>query len=157
MRSWYQNRTGARRLVRQYFQYGEWKVRVLQKHPLQMSWRHFVPPAFVAALLGLTALGLFSRFALAAAALLAAIYAVAVLAAAGLSGGGARARLATALAFVAIHLSWGSGFLIGLVEFGGRWGRPEGAPPSLAGAEALPALAREGALTGDQEALRRSI
>ena len=33
------------RLWRQYFQYGFWKVRVLQKHPLQMSPRQFAPPA----------------------------------------------------------------------------------------------------------------
>ena len=55
MRSWYQNRQSVADLVRQYYQYGQWKVRVLQKHPRQMSWRHFVPPAFVA---GLVVLGL---------------------------------------------------------------------------------------------------
>jgi hypothetical protein len=50
MRSWYQNRQSVTGLLRQYYQYGQWKVRVLQKHPRQMSWRHFVPPAFVAAI-----------------------------------------------------------------------------------------------------------
>ena len=158
MRSWYQNRTGFRRLVRQYFQYGEWKVRVLQKHPLQMSWRHFVPPAFVAALLALMALGVFSAMARAAAAALVATYVVAVLAAAWGSGRDSTARLAAALAFVAIHLSWGSGFLIGLGKFAGRWRQPETAPPALGCVEALPARgSREGAAAGDQEALRRSI
>ena len=34
----------------------EWKIRVLQKHPMQMSVRHFVPPAFVAGLVGLALL-----------------------------------------------------------------------------------------------------
>jgi glycosyltransferase involved in cell wall biosynthesis len=53
MRSWYQNRQSIRHLTRQYFQYGLWKIRVLQKHPRQMSWRHFVPPAFVALLVAL--------------------------------------------------------------------------------------------------------
>jgi glycosyltransferase involved in cell wall biosynthesis len=56
MRSWYQNRQSLTGLLRQYYQYGQWKVRVLQKHPRQMSWRHFVPPAFVAALAGSIAL-----------------------------------------------------------------------------------------------------
>src|SRR5690606_7693130 len=57
MRSWYQNRQDLAHLLTQYYQYGQWKVRVLQKHPRQMSWRHFVPPAFVAgmALLGIAA------------------------------------------------------------------------------------------------------
>jgi glycosyltransferase involved in cell wall biosynthesis len=157
MRSWYQNRTGFRRLVRQYFQYGEWKVRVLQKHPLQMSWRHFVPPAFVAALFSLSALGTFSALARAAAAALAATYLAAVVAAAWGSGKGARARLAAALAFVAIHLSWGAGFLIGLVKFAGRWRVAETAPPTLERVE-LPVLgSNEPVPAGDQEALRRSI
>jgi len=34
-------------LWRQFFQYGMWKIRVLQKHPRQMSPRQFVPPLFV--------------------------------------------------------------------------------------------------------------
>jgi succinoglycan biosynthesis protein ExoA len=34
----------------QYFQYGLWKVRVLQKHPRQMRPRQFVPPLFVLSL-----------------------------------------------------------------------------------------------------------
>ena len=58
MRSWYQNRQSLVHLLRQYYQYGQWKVRVLQKHPRQMSWRHFVPPLFVATLGTLTILGL---------------------------------------------------------------------------------------------------
>lgn len=37
-------------LLKQYFQYGFWKVLVLQKHALQMRSRQFVPPAFVLAL-----------------------------------------------------------------------------------------------------------
>ena len=51
IRSEYSVRSSPSALWRQYFQYGFWKVRVLQKHPRQMSLRQFVPPAFVASLL----------------------------------------------------------------------------------------------------------
>ena len=43
----YYNRSTVRSLWRQYYQYGYWKVRVLQKHPMQMSraslFRPFLP------------------------------------------------------------------------------------------------------------------
>src|SRR5207248_3200783 len=47
MRSHYQNRQSLKTLWLQFFQYGVWKMRVLQKHPRQMSPRQFVPPLFV--------------------------------------------------------------------------------------------------------------
>ncbi len=132
MRSWYQNRQTVVALLRQYYQYGQWKVRVLQKHPRQMSWRHFVPPAFVAGLAALTVIGEALPLATNAAAAIFALYLVLVLAASwpettrGVGG-----WLGTALAFVCIHLAWGAGFLTGLVKFGDRWRKPEQAPPRL--------------------------
>jgi cellulose synthase/poly-beta-1,6-N-acetylglucosamine synthase-like glycosyltransferase len=51
VRSKYYSRSSLRALWKQYFQYGFFKVRVLQKHPAQFSLRQFVPPAFVGALL----------------------------------------------------------------------------------------------------------
>jgi len=45
--SWYQARPSLTGLFRQYFQYGFWKVAVIQKHRLPASWRHLVPGAFV--------------------------------------------------------------------------------------------------------------
>ena len=45
--SWYQPRSSLSALFRQYFQYGFWKVAVMQKHRLPASWRHLVPGAFV--------------------------------------------------------------------------------------------------------------
>ena len=47
----YTPRASFAKLFKQYYQYGFWKVRVLQKHPKQMSLRQFVPPTFVLALL----------------------------------------------------------------------------------------------------------
>jgi glycosyltransferase involved in cell wall biosynthesis len=66
IRSWYSPRSSLGALFRQYYQYGYWKVRVIQKHKLPASWRHLVPGAFVFILLLLfllSALGfLFSIF-----------------------------------------------------------------------------------------------
>jgi len=133
MRSWYQNRQSLTGLVRQYYEYGLWKVRVLQKHPRQMSWRHFVPPALVAGLAALTALGSLSPRAALAARTLFGVYAAAVLSvSAGLAlRRGLRAWLATALAFMSIHMAWGAGFVNGLMTFANRWWTPEAAPPRL--------------------------
>jgi len=47
IRSWYSPRSSLLALFRQYYQYGYWKVRVIQKHKLPASWRHLVPGAFV--------------------------------------------------------------------------------------------------------------
>ena len=46
----YYSRADLASLWRQHFQYGYWKVRVMQKHPRQMRARQFAPPALVAAL-----------------------------------------------------------------------------------------------------------
>lgn len=132
MRSRYRNRTTVRKLVRQFYEYGEWKVRVLQKHPLQMSWRHLVPPALVLVLLlSMLAVG-FVPHAGKALAAVTGVYLAAVLAAARVATrGNALDWLLTAAAFVLIHLSWGSGVLSGLLRFADRWRRAEQAPPRL--------------------------
>ncbi len=134
MRSSYQNRTDLRSLARQFFQYGFWKVRVCQKHPRQMSWRHFVPPALVLGLL-LTPLLLWlaptlGLFGLAGAAL----YASAVGAASWRTAreAGRRDIRLLPVAFAVIHLSWGAGFLLGLLRFAPHWFRAEPQPPKIA-------------------------
>src|SRR5438445_2255635 len=43
VRSRYYSRASFRKLWKQYFQYGFWKVRVMQKHPRQMRARQFLP------------------------------------------------------------------------------------------------------------------
>ena len=132
MRSWYQNRQDLAHLLRQYYQYGQWKVRVLQKHPRQMSWRHFVPPAFVGGMALLAILAEVVPGASALASLALALYLSVILAVSGPQlRRGVGAWLATALAFVAIHVAWGAGFLSGLIKFADRWRKPEQAPPRL--------------------------
>ena len=134
MLSRYQNRQSFKMLARQFFQYGLWKIRVLQKHPRQMSLRQFVPPLFVGTLVATAAL---SPWLTAAAGLfLAAIvaYGVAVTLATVRAVGRHEWGLAPVVlvAFATMHLSWGCGFLLGAVRFAGRWFSAEPGPPALA-------------------------
>ncbi len=50
IRSTYFSRASLRGLWKQYFEYGFWTVRVIQKHGRPASWRHLVPVTFVLAL-----------------------------------------------------------------------------------------------------------
>lgn len=133
MRSLYQNRQSFRHLAKQYYQYGVYKVRVLQKHPRQMSWRHFVPPTFVAGLIALSISALFWAPAAIALVLASGGYlTVTALLGFQLSGAdGVRPWLAAWAAFVIIHLCWGLGFLVGLGRFADRWVGTEPDPPAL--------------------------
>ena len=133
MRSRYQNRQSVSALARQFFQYGMWKIRVLQKHPRQMSVRQFVPPLFV---LTVVTTALVAPWSAAAARLFVAViaaYAVALAAAAaavaGRHGWHHMGRLVAA--FSIMHFSWGSGFLAGALRFAHRWLSEEPPPPQL--------------------------
>jgi glycosyltransferase involved in cell wall biosynthesis len=123
IRSRYYSRATLRKLYRQYRQYGTWKVRVLQKHPRQMSARQFVPPTFAAVVGGgallaplspvvrrvwLAALGSYGLATLAASVTIARRH-------------GWRHLPVLPAVFAAVHLGYGSGFLAGLVRFRRRW------------------------------------
>src|ERR1035437_4073947 len=124
--SWYHPRTTLSSLFRQYFQYGFWKVLVIRKHKLPASWRHLIPGAF--ALLNLllflavvTTSVSGAWFALETttivwAALLLS-YALACLASAAFSAQRYGWQLLPYLpqTFAVFHLSYGLGFLAGLI------------------------------------------
>jgi succinoglycan biosynthesis protein ExoA len=134
VRSRYYSRSSLYSLWRQYFQYGYWKVRVMQKHALQMRPRQFVPPVFVAVLLvallaaPFTALGWYTL------AVLGGLYLLADLGAAAWTAGNKGWRLLPLLpvAFATLHLSYGLGFLLGLVKFWKRWGEGDNRPSNNA-------------------------
>ncbi len=133
VRSRYYSRSNIRSLVRQYFQYGYWKVRVLQKHPRQMSPRQFVPPLFVASLLASVITALFLQQSSARqykwlfVALLCCCYLVAnLIASAWLARKlvrkvGLPHSLLLPPVLASLHFSYGLGFLIGLIRFAPRW------------------------------------
>jgi glycosyltransferase involved in cell wall biosynthesis len=139
IRSRYYSRASLRTLFRQYRQYGFWKVRVLQKHPRQMSLRQFVPPVFAAAVAGGAVLAPTSRG-------IRRLWS-ATLAAYGLAAVGASVTVARRsgwrhlpllpVAFAAMHLGYGGGFLAGLVRFARRWGERSEAPPPRPGLHAV--------------------
>jgi succinoglycan biosynthesis protein ExoA len=124
--SWYRPRTRLTALFRQYFQYGFWKVPVIQKHRLPGSWRHLVPGAFIVSMAALLALWLMasltgSRTLSAQSALLFAagtgLYASACLIASAMAAkrhGWVLFPL-VALVFLVYHSSYGLGFLCGLL------------------------------------------
>jgi len=122
VKSVYTVRGRPARLWRQYFEYGLWKVRVLQKHPRQMQPRQFVPPAFAASLVALSVAAPFvapARWGLGG---LVAVYGLANLAAAASVARRRPARLPIVMfSFAILHLSYGFGFLTGLFRFARRW------------------------------------
>ena len=132
----YYSRSSVRSLWRQYYQYGYWKVRVLQKHPRQMKMRQFVPAAFVAALAAALVAVPFAGWV--PAACVAGLYAAANIAASLLTARRESAALVPllALAFATLHVSYGLGFLAGLARFVHLWGRsrPPAFSPHLPGA-----------------------
>jgi glycosyltransferase involved in cell wall biosynthesis len=123
IKSHYYNRSTPRSLWRQYFQYGFWKVRVMQKHPGQMRPRQFVPPVFVASLAAGLLLAPISAFWARVVAVVGVAYATANLGASVLIGVGEplAEALLLPLTFATLHMSYGLGFLVGLVRFSTRW------------------------------------
>jgi succinoglycan biosynthesis protein ExoA len=119
IRSWYTPRGTLKALLRQYRQYGYWKVRVIQKHKMPASIRHLVPGGFVFLLILLPLLSLWWPLAAWIWIGLIVIYCACNIA----------ASLATAkrrgwkylpllpLVFGCFHFGYGYGFLHGLLDF----------------------------------------
>lgn len=134
VQSRYYSRAGLGKLWRQYFEYGYWKVRVLQKHSRQMSLRQFVPPVFVMTLLLLLLAAPFLTFAQFLLAGIVIAYAAMNFAASLFAAGNTRWSLLPVLpiAFTIIHLAYGSGFLVGMLKFWKRWEDRETPPARCA-------------------------
>jgi O-antigen/teichoic acid export membrane protein/glycosyltransferase involved in cell wall biosynthesis len=119
IRSWYRPRNSLFALYNQYWQYGYWKVRVIQKHRLPASVRHLVPGAFVATLLGLLLATPVFRPALWAEVALVGLYATGLVIASLQTALRSDYRLLPILpaVFCCYHLAYGVGFLCGLWDF----------------------------------------
>ncbi|MCJ7513843.1 MAG: glycosyltransferase family 2 protein [Anaerolineales bacterium] len=106
-------------LAKQYWRYGFWKAHMLTLHPHSLRLRQAIPPAFVAALLGLLVVAPFLPAAAAGLIGLAGIYLAVVLGAALFRS--ARRRdislmIGLPAAWASVHLCWGMGFLAGLAS-----------------------------------------
>jgi len=101
---------------------------VLQKHPRQMSPRQFVPPLFVLSLVIAILLTILANWGWVILAAVAGSYLIANFAAslvtAAKKGWQHLPRLP--LVFATIHISYGLGFLAGLIKFWNRWGDKTG-------------------------------
>ena len=114
-------------LWRQYFQYGWWRVETARRHPTSFKWRQIIPPSFVAALLVLALIAPFGALAPLPFVALTTIYLSTVLVIAARVAKDHTSPILVALAFMTIHIAWGSGFLLNVVSFGNfpyRAGRP---------------------------------
>lgn len=118
MRSKYYPRSSIRKLWRQYFGYGLYKVRLFQKYPTLMQPRHFVPLLFVLALLGSGLLALSTGVRWPFFAITASYATGALLFSAKISAKqGWQYMLRLPVIFATLHLSYGLGFLWGLTRF----------------------------------------
>jgi succinoglycan biosynthesis protein ExoA len=123
IRSRYYSRSTFKSLWRQYFQYGYWKVRVLQLHPKQMSVRQFVPFGFVFSIIVLIVLSLFLKLAIWALGLVLVLYFLANISAPVKEGRKTRivALPLISLSYLILHISYGLGFFVGLFAFSNKW------------------------------------
>ena len=126
IRSVYRSRATLSSLWRQYFGYGLYKVRLIQKRGGVASWRHLVPPTFVVAIVASIVVSLVAWTPVPVLAL-AALYLAASIVAAVVA---ARKDLATLfvlpVCFATIHVAYGCGFWAGLWRFRGRARRASG-------------------------------
>jgi len=133
VRSRYFSRASLRSLWRQYFQYGFWKVRVMQKHPHQMRWRQFAPPALVATLIASLIAAAWAWPGRMALPLVVGMYLAALLFGTVWTAHktGWKYAWLLPLVFGTLHLSYGCGFIVGLMKFWNRWSDRTGNVPSL--------------------------
>jgi succinoglycan biosynthesis protein ExoA len=119
IRSCYQPRKSLAALLRQYGQYGYWKVRVIQKHRLPASWRHLAPAALLLALTSLGAMALFARPALMLWFFVFGAYGVFNLAASVVAAaqGGITLLPMLPVVIAAYHFGYGYGFWRGIWDF----------------------------------------
>lgn len=126
IRSVYHSRAGMKKLFRQYYQYGLYKVLVVRKHPGQVRLRHFIPAIFVLGLflsifsiiLGLyrnTSMFFIPSILPAFYFLLNGIFSIVL----GLKKG-FRLIFILPLIFFTLHFAYGMGFIIGWFVFGFR-------------------------------------
>ncbi len=119
IRSVYFARSSLPALARQYFRYGYWKLRMLRRYPQTLRWRQALPPTFVLSLILLAIFSLFWSVARLALAVEFGLYAL-VLLAVGFYLASTRRDgplfIGVPLAILVMHLSWGWGFLVSMVQ-----------------------------------------
>jgi succinoglycan biosynthesis protein ExoA len=124
IRSVYFARSTLLGLARQYWRYGFWKLRMLQRYPRSIRWRQALPPVFVLSLAGLLLLSPWlqaARWSLAAT--LCAYLLVLLLGSVGVAVKARDIRMLIGIpaAIAIMHLSWGSGFIWSALQWSMAW------------------------------------
>jgi len=126
IRSAYVARSTLRDLARQYWRYGYWKWRMLQRNPGSLRWRQALPPLFVVGILGLAIAAVFWTPAASVLLAVLALYVLALLAAGvqlALQHGSPTLAVSAGAAFATMHFAWGAGFLRSVLS---GWFRRDG-------------------------------
>lgn len=110
-------RSSLAKLARQYYRYGMWRVKTIVTHPESVRWRHLAPPALIAWLLLSPVPLLFGAGVWWVPVASYAVYTVIAALLVALSGGIMYLPMVI-LTFWTLHLSWGVGFLRGIIRFG---------------------------------------
>ena len=115
--SWYSPRGSLSTLFRQYFQYGFWKIPVIRKHRIPASWRHLIPGSFVIGNIALLMAAFFLPRAFAAWTATTALYLLGSFSAASVAAKqhGWDLILVLPVVFAVYHISYGLGFLYGML------------------------------------------
>ena len=125
IKSYYYSRSTLAGLWKQYFQYGYWKVCVIQKHKFPASWRHLVPGAFILSLICSFILAFFVKikffffFGILAIYFIASFFYSFFLS----FKNGWKYLPLLPVVFAILHCSYGFGFLTGLLKFSPRFFR----------------------------------
>lgn len=131
IKSYYHSRDNFKKLFRQYYFYGFYKVRVIQKRTAFSSWRHLVPGVFVLCLIfsifhkiiddeSITFNGILSVYML-----LNIIYAIMEISKRrNIKGLGKKVMTCSCIiiSFIILHVSYGIGFIFGSIYFIKKWG-----------------------------------
>ena len=132
IKSYYYPRSDLKKLWGQYYQYGFWKIRVLQKHLKTIQPRQFVPPAFIISLITTGSAAVFSKNLLIIFLLISSIYLItSIIVSLKISykNGFKYFYILPAIFFI-LHSSYGLGFLTGIIGFFKYWVRETNTVPA---------------------------
>lgn len=113
----YYVRTSYKKLSRQYYQYGYWKVFVNKEHKTITTIRQLVPLLFVLFLITGAIASLIIPVLFIGYAAIIGLYLLMALIFAFKQQGGIKAAIGIVVAFLVLHISYGWGYLIGIIDF----------------------------------------
>ena len=127
IKSYYYPRTSIKKLFKQYFQYGYYKIRVIQKRRAVASLRHIIPGLFTLSLLTSICLGMYMKSFILMSSIIAPYIFLNITATVLTiySNKGSipeqQSYLLIPFVFLILHFSYGIGFLLGCFTFAFKW------------------------------------